>query len=57
MGAQSKTLCPIGGRGMDSGSICMREGKISIVRISKVVSGPKKMHYLIYYTTYYTLVR
>jgi hypothetical protein len=42
---------------MDSGSICMWEGKISLVRISKVIRGPKKMHYLIYYTTYYIMVR
>jgi hypothetical protein len=57
MGTQSKTLCLMGGRGIDSGSICMWEGKISLVRISKVIREPKKMHYLIYYTTYYILVR
>jgi hypothetical protein len=57
VGVQSKTLCPVGGRGMDSGNIRMWEGKTSLIRISKVVRGPKKMHYFIYYTTYYILVR
>jgi hypothetical protein len=57
VGVQSKTLCPVGGRGMDSENIRMWEGKTSLIRISKVVRGPKKMHYFIYYTTYSILVR
>ncbi len=52
-----KLCAPVGGRGMSTGNIRMWEGKTSLIRISKVVRGPKKMHYFIYYTTYYILVR
>jgi hypothetical protein len=49
MGVQSKTFFLARGKGVDNESFRMWEGIISLVRISRVVKGPLKMHYLVYY--------